>query len=126
MLLPGGPFHFVGQIAVAVKDAEAAGRWYEEVLNLSCVVDWNGIPTGMTDHKNKSNPGPQIMFVAGGLVPGDKHPVIFANDVESAHRWFSARTATVSTIENDSGGNSFFSFVDLDGNRIEVCADPQT
>jgi catechol 2,3-dioxygenase-like lactoylglutathione lyase family enzyme len=129
MLLPGGPFHFVGSISVPVKDPKAAARWYGVVLNLNCVAGWDLVPVGMTDNMDRSNPGPQIVFVNtpdGPLSPtGTKRPIIFTRDVENAHRWFSAQTSTTDPIHRDSGGNQFFTFRDLDGNQIEVCLDPE-
>jgi catechol 2,3-dioxygenase-like lactoylglutathione lyase family enzyme len=128
MFLPGGPFHFVGPITIAVKDADAAARWYEAVLNLNCVTGWDLVPIGMTDNKDRSNPGPQIVFVRipSGPLSAErmKHPIIFTRDVENAHRWFSARTSNTGPIQTDSGGNQFFTFRDLDGNYIEVCIEP--
>ena len=128
MFWPGGPFHFVGSITIPVTDAKAAARWYETVLNLNCVTGWDLVPIGMTDNKDKSNPGPQIVFVpipGGPLSPeGTKHPIIFTRDVENAHHWFSAQTDSTGPIQTDSGGNRFFTFRDIDSNTIEVCADP--
>ena len=128
MLLPGGHFHFNGPITIPVKDPKAAGRWYEVVLNMNCTVDFDMVPTGMYNPMDAANPQPQIVFSAAPEGPiatqVTKHPVIFARNIHEAHKWFSKQTSTTGSIQIDSGGNLFFVFRDLDGNRIEVCADP--
>ena len=127
MLIPGGPFHFIGPITVPVKDPNAAARWYEAVLNLNCTVGRDMVPRGMYNPTDRANPQPQIVFVPwpeGPLAPAaDEHPIIYARDIEESHRWFSAQTPTTGPIQADSGGNLFFTFRDLDGNQIEVCRD---
>jgi catechol 2,3-dioxygenase-like lactoylglutathione lyase family enzyme len=127
MLWPGGPFHFVTPISVRVKDAQAAARWYGGVLNLNCVTGWDQVPIGMTDNKNKSNPGAQIIFLpaSGGPLASEatKHPIIFTRDIDEAHLWLSKQTSSTGPIQADSSGNRFFVFRDLDENQIEVCRD---
>ena len=129
MLWPGGPFHFIGPITVPVKDPKAAARWYEGVLNLNCTVGWDMAPTGMYSPTDAANPEPQIVFVSvdAPLAPTlTKHPIIFARNIEEAHRWMTNQTATTGPLQTDSGGNRFFDFRDLDGNVIEVCQDVNT
>lgn len=129
MLLPGGPFHFNGPIAIRVKDPAATARWYEVVLNLNCLVGSDMVPTGMYNPTDAANPQPQIAFVQeprNPLAPKPAKPVIFARNIDEAHRWLSARIATTGAMQADSAGNRFFSFQDLDGNAIEVCADPKS
>jgi catechol 2,3-dioxygenase-like lactoylglutathione lyase family enzyme len=130
MLWPGGPFHFVTPISIRVKDAQAAARWYGGVLSLNCVTGWDLVPTGMTDNKNKSNPGAQIIFLPASVSPlaseATKHPIIFTRDIDEAHLWFSNQTSSTGPIQTDSAGNRFFVFRDLDENQIEVCRDPHS
>lgn len=127
MLVPGGPFHFNGPIKISVKDPKAAARWYEAVLNLNCTVGWDMVPAGMYNPTDAANPQPQIVFAQAPESPlaakATKHPIIFARDIEEAHRWFSKQTSTTGRIQADSAGNLFFDFRDLDGNVIEVCVD---
>ena len=130
MLWPGGPFHFVTPISIRVKDAQAAARRYGRVLNLNCITGWDLVPIGMTDNKNKSNPGAQIIFLPDSGSPltseATKHPIIFTHDIDETHLWFSKQTSSTGPIQPDPAGNRFFVFRDLDENQIEVCRDPQS
>jgi hypothetical protein len=84
----------------------------------------------MTDNKDKSNPGAQIIFLSasGGPLASDatKHPIVFTRDIDEAHLWFSKQTSSTGPIQTDFAGNRFFVFRDLDENQIEVCRDPQS
>jgi hypothetical protein len=47
--------------------------------------------------------------------------MLFTKNPEKALHWFSERGIAVGPMQSDSGGNQFFQFTDLDGNKIEVC-----
>jgi hypothetical protein len=54
-----------------------------------------------------------------------QHVIVYAKHLEKAHKWLLERGVPVEPITTDSGGNRLFRFYDLEGNTIEVCAEPE-
>jgi hypothetical protein len=52
--------------------------------------------------------------------PG-RPPLIFAGKLMVAREYPSSRGVNVGSLQEDSGGNHFFRFPDLEGNEFEVC-----
>jgi hypothetical protein len=53
-----------------------------------------------------------------------RHVIFFAKKLENASQWLAERGVPVEPIVSDSSGNRHFRFLELDGNKIEVCIEP--
>lgn len=126
----GTPIYIVESFSVAVENLPAAQAWYEEKL---------GMGIGPADYADDSGaPCVALQFGKGGefisLVEVDNavnggassdiEPIFFSKNVAKAREWLLSRGITPGAIQQDSGGNSFFTFQDLDENVIEVCKEP--
>ena len=121
------PFYFADNDAIEVRNLAAARKWYMEKLGLREV---------RTDREEDSGQPFADLYVSDAdiflslveLGPDTseqkRHVIFFATDLEKAHQWLVGRGITVEPITTDSGGNRLFRFLDLDGNRIEVCVEP--
>jgi len=54
----------------------------------------------------------------------ERHPILFSRNLNKTRQTLISNGIAVGLIQQDTGGNSFFEFQDLDGNRIEVCLEP--
>jgi len=117
-----GIFQELHAAVVPVRDLEASGRWYRDVLGL--------VP-------RKEVPGLLVVFGTGGdtnlclyvpiegeRTPGDPGVGSFPNwrarDVEAVHTWLLARGVRCTPVQA-GGGMKWFTFHDPDGNRFDVC-----
>jgi catechol 2,3-dioxygenase-like lactoylglutathione lyase family enzyme len=66
-----------------------------------------------------------LVELESGASAEKRHIVFFARNLEKAHQWLAGRGVAVEPTTTDSGGNRFFWFQDLEGNRIEVCIEPE-
>jgi catechol 2,3-dioxygenase-like lactoylglutathione lyase family enzyme len=125
----GRPPFFVGDnYGIDVRNLAASRDWYKEKLGLR------------EDHVRREDDsgrrfvdlkiGNDIICVSLVELPSDvsardQHVIFFTKNIEMAHRWLAERGVLVEPIENDSGGNRFFQFHDLEGNKIEMCVEPR-
>ena len=61
-----------------------------------------------------------MIELSTGAQPQPEHVIFTAENPQKTMAWMKDREITVEPITSDSGGNQFFHFLDLDGNRIEV------
>ena len=124
------PFYPGDNLAVEVRNLDAARTWYKGKLGL------RDAPKGREDDSGRPFVDLQldetlvtlIEAEPEGFDPGrrklDPHPVFFTHNVQNAHAWMEERGISVGPVSSDSGGNQVFQFQDLDGNSIEVCKEP--
>lgn len=117
-----------GEIAVGVKNLEQAIDWYN--ANFGLVEGYsnsNEATLGYAGGKGRSVI-PLVLLVripAGSTEAAVKrHPILFTRKLERARQNILANGISAGPIQEDSGGNRFFEFRDLEGNRIEVCLEP--
>lgn len=118
-----GIFTRLDTVIVRVRDLDAARAWYEKTL---------GFVAGYFDRQERL-----VIFNVGGttsltlwqLKPGERlplagtastFPIFGTDDARQTHRLLGSRAVSVDPIQ-EGGGVRFFTFRDLDGNRLEVC-----
>jgi len=121
--MPDQPlFERIDTVILRVRDYEAAADWYAESLGLRAVhtdpveglvvLPFDGHSLTLWQVKPGETLPPQ-----GTCVP---FPIFVAADVAALHAELQSRGVAVESIRN-AGGVPFFSFWDLDGNRLEAC-----
>jgi catechol 2,3-dioxygenase-like lactoylglutathione lyase family enzyme len=116
-------FSFQDSVAVDVRDLEAARRWYSEKMGLSYSstdVEEADMVLGYSDKDAYLS----LVRITGADRPNrqpGRPPIIFARKLNAAHEYLSSRGVEAGSIQQDSGGNHFFRFRDLEGNELEVC-----
>jgi len=121
-----GPlFDRIDTIILRVRDYEAAADWYAERLGLEAtytdpveglvVVAFDGHSLTLWQLK----PG-EVLPPRGTCVP---FPIFVTADVATLHAELQARGVAVEAVQQ-GGGVRFFTFWDLDGNRLEACQVP--
>lgn len=121
------PFSIADNCAVEVRNLPAAREWYREKL---------GFHEADTDREEDSGRPFTDLYISNddiflslvelepGTSPERGHVIFYAKNLEKAHQWLTGRGVAVQPTTSDSGGNRFFNFHDLEGNAIEVCAEP--
>jgi len=109
-------------IIIRVRDWEAAADWYAEKLGLKAsytdpsqgfaVVPFNEHTLTIWQLKPGEELPPQ-----GSAVP---YPILLTGDAEALQATLLAREVSVGPVE-DVEGVRYFTFWDLDGNRLEAC-----
>ena len=126
-----------GTSFVTVKDLNSAIEWYCDVLDVQKVsagtndldLDRNYAGTAVTlgypTTKGKFFPVITLIQIQPGNVfaPTEHRPILFTKDLNQIYGDLTLKQVA-GPIEQDSGGNHFFAFQDLEGNRIEVCLEP--
>ena len=121
------PFSIDDNYAIDVRDLAAARQWYEEKLGLRRAKlkreDDSGRP--FVDLQLSDTGGLlTLVELRSGAQPQHEHVIFNARNLKKTMAWLGDREIAVEPITGDSGGNEFFHFIDLDGNRIEVCVEP--
>jgi len=118
-------FSYADGVAVDVRDVGAAQLWYAEKLGLrysstevdaevgTMVLGYSAGEIFLALVKMSGQEKPDS-------VPGHP-PIIFAKKLTAAHEYLASRSVDVGPLQQDSGGNNFFRFRDLEGNELEVC-----
>jgi catechol 2,3-dioxygenase-like lactoylglutathione lyase family enzyme len=126
-----------GTSFVAVKNLDSAIEWYCDVLDVLKVsvgtndldLDRNYAGTAVTlgypTTKGKFFPVVTLTQIQPDNIfaPTEHHPILFTKDLNQIHSDLTLK-AVAGPIQQDSGGNHFFQFTDLEGNTIEVCLEP--
>lgn len=121
------PFTITENCAIDVRDLAASRQWYMQKLGLreshARESDDSGRPFAdlfaFSDEACIS-----LVELPSGAPPEKRHVIFFAKKPENAREWIMQRGISVEPIIQDSGGNRFFRFRDLEGNFIEVCLEP--
>ncbi len=120
-------FSKIDTVIMRIRRLEDAQKWYEENLGLEVgyrdakerlVVFRVGGDTGLTVYEWKTGEG-----AAPSDAPGS-FPIFYPHDLDEAHRRLSERGVRTGPIIGDGQGTRWFSFYDLDGNRLEACHYP--
>lgn len=118
------PFYLGDSISVGVRDLQRSIEWYKEKLKLQLTR----FPSEDYDALRSCDKEDE-MGVALALIPLER-PKRTSKNIRSCLRGKSKepissfRGIEVGPIQRDSGGNQFFEFYALDGNKIEVCGEP--
>jgi len=119
-------FYFGESISVGVRNLQTAIAWYQEKLRLKLTALKSEDFEALLSFGKEDDTGVALVLIPPGEtaanVPG--HPILFAKNIEKAHREFVSKGIRVGLLQSDSGGNRFFQFYDLDENIIEVCVEP--
>ena len=111
-----------------VRDIAAAQRWYADKMGFQYSSTDLGDDEGdMVLGYSAEEIFLALVKVSGGEKPNSnpRHPpIIFAKKLDAAHEYLSSRGVDVGPVQQDSGGNHFFRFRDLEGNELEVCVEP--
>ncbi len=120
-------FRKIDTVLVRVQRLEDARKWYEEKL---------GFRAGFNDEAERL-----VVFDLGGETsltiwewkPGERpagenthwsYPIFYPIDIDEVRNHLEASGVQVGSIDGDGRGTRWFSFWDLDGNRLEVCQYP--
>lgn len=115
-------FSKLDTLILRVANIGAAKNWYEEILELKPSYESNG------EHSIVIFPignGPSITLYEwqqseSHYPASSSYPIFFAEDIESVHEKLITRDVKISELQKD-GTTTFFTFYDLDGNKLEVC-----
>ncbi len=121
------PFSIADNCAIDVRNLAASREWYKEKLGLREAPDDREDDSGRPFVDLRiANDDAFISLVE--LKPGASaesgHVIFFSKSLEKARQWLAGRQVVVEPITTDSGGNRFFQFQDLEGNKIEVGIEP--
>ena len=122
------PFSIPDNTTVDVRNLSEARKWYTDKLALREANTHREDDSGRPFVDlciSKSGSWISLVELPPGVSPGSPHVVFYAKNLEKARDWLAMRGVLVDAITADSGGNRFFRFTDLDGNRIEVCVEPR-
>jgi catechol 2,3-dioxygenase-like lactoylglutathione lyase family enzyme len=119
-------FYFGDNISVGVRDLDQAVAWYTEKLGLRVTpLKSEDFDAFLSLSKNDEVGLALVAIPAGETAANvEGHPILFTKRIEACRDEFASRGIRVGPIQQDSGGNSFFQFEDVDGNSIEVCIEP--
>lgn len=114
-------FSRLDTVILRVRDLKAAQAWYAQTLELKAtyVDEAEGLAvlglegTSLTLWQLK--PGETLASIGSGT-----YPIFVVADVGAAHERLRSRGAAVDPLQTGPGVR-FFSFRDLDGNRLEAC-----
>src|ERR1700727_3625377 len=118
------PFTIPDNYAVDVRNLCAARKWYEEKLGFRKAPGDREEDSGLAFiDLSTSNEGPIFTLLErdAATTPAEYHVIFFAKNLDKARQWLIQRQVSVGSITEDSGGNRFFRFLDLDGNPLEIC-----
>jgi catechol 2,3-dioxygenase-like lactoylglutathione lyase family enzyme len=121
------PFSIADNCAIDVRNLAASREWYKETLGLREVPDDREEDSGrpFVDLRiANDNAFISLLELKPGTSAEGGHVILFAKNLEKAQQWLAGRQVFVEPITTDSGGNRFFRFQDLEGNKIEVCIEP--
>ena len=119
-------FYFGDNISVGVRDLSRAAAWYKDKLGLRLTpLKSEDFDAFLSLSKNDETGLALVTLPAGQTEANvEDHPILFTKKIAACREEFASRGITVGPIQQDSGGNSFFQFQDVDGNTIEVCVEP--
>ncbi len=121
------PFSIADNCAIDVRNLSASREWYEKTLGLREAPDDREEDSGrpFVDLRIASDDTfISLVELKPGASADNGHVIFYAKNLEKAQQWLVGREVFVEPITADSGGNRFFRFQDLEGNKIEVCIEP--
>ncbi|HWZ97128.1 MAG TPA: VOC family protein [Candidatus Dormibacteraeota bacterium] len=121
------PFSIADNCAVDVRNVAASREWYKKTLGLRDAPDVRVEDSGRTFVDlciEEDGVFISLLELKPGTSAETSHVIFFAKNLEKAQQWLVGRQVFVEPITTDSGGNRFFRFQDLEGNKIVVCVEP--
>jgi catechol 2,3-dioxygenase-like lactoylglutathione lyase family enzyme len=120
------PFYFGDNISVGVRDLNGAIAWYEKNLGLLLTPLKSDDFAAFLAFSKHDELGLALVTIPPGETTAnvEGHPILFSRKIEACRQDFASRGIQVGPLQKDSGGNSFFQFLDGEGNTIEVCVEP--
>ena len=121
------PFSIADNCAIDVRNLSASREWYEKTLGLREAPDDREEDSGrpfVDLHIASDDTFISLVELKPGASVDNRHVIFYAKNLEKAQQWLVGREVFVEPITTDSGGNRFFRFQDLEGNKIEVCIEP--
>jgi len=122
------PFSIADNCAIDVRNLSASREWYEKTLGLRAAPDDRQEDSGrpfVDLHIASDDAFISLVELKPGATADNRHVIFYAKNLEKAQQWLVGREVFVEPITTDSGGNRFFLFQDLEGNKIEVCIEPR-
>ncbi len=118
-----------GKILVGATDIRRAEAWYKDAFGLvseSQGKDPSEVYLGYSSEDSLADRLITIRSVDERQMSAlaSRHLILFTKELESVREKLAAKRVQVSEIQQDSGGNQFFSFQDSESNWIEVCIEP--
>ena len=121
-------FSYADGVAGDVHDLASAKRWYADKLGFQYS------PTELGEDEGDMALGYSAEEIFSALVKfsGNERPnkvpryppIIFRKSLRAANEHLSSRGVDLGPMEQDSTGNHFFRFRDLEGHEPEVCVEP--
>ena len=121
------PFSIADNCAVDVRNLAASREWYKKTLGLRDAPDVRVEDSGRAFADLCIEDGGvfiSLLESKPGTSAERSHIIFFAKNLEKTQQWLVGRQVFVEPITTDSGGNRFFRFQDIEGNKIEVCVEP--
>jgi catechol 2,3-dioxygenase-like lactoylglutathione lyase family enzyme len=117
------PFSVASANYVGVRDLAAAVSWYKEKFGIREVEvemdDSEGcVALGFSNDEYILALGPT------GKRTEELRPLLYAANIKKARELLNSRGANASEIAQDAQGTRYFEIRDLEGNVIEICAEP--
>jgi catechol 2,3-dioxygenase-like lactoylglutathione lyase family enzyme len=114
-------FSHIDTVIVRVRDVGRAVQWYSLTLGLAAVYSDPDEGLTVLGLKGTSLTLWQLKPHEQGTEPsGRSFPIFSVADAAAAHRHLVGHGATVEPLQ-EGPGVRFFTFSDLDGNRLEAC-----
>lgn len=114
----------VGSVFIPVTDLKKAKKWYEELLDVRLIDEWEGgagfyFPTCQTQLGlvQVEKPQPSEFTIKGNKK--NSYYNFLVDDIDKAYSHFNRNGVKTSEIE-EFGGMKFFDFIDPDGNPFSV------
>jgi catechol 2,3-dioxygenase-like lactoylglutathione lyase family enzyme len=121
------PFTIAGDGVIDVRNLSAARQWYQDKLGLREAKhrrqDDSGRPF-VDLHAPFDDTFLTLLELPPGATPENNHVIFFAKNLDKTHEWLKSRGVAEGQPTTNSGGNRLFDFHDLEGNKIEVSAEP--
>jgi catechol 2,3-dioxygenase-like lactoylglutathione lyase family enzyme len=114
-------FSHIDTVIVRVRDMSRAVQWYSRTLGLAAVYSDPAEGLTVLGLQGTSLTLWQLKPHEDGAEPsGRSFPIFAVADAAAAHHHLVGHGATVEPLQ-EGHGVRFFTFRDLDGNRLEAC-----
>jgi hypothetical protein len=114
---------YSGSIAVGAQDPCTVPLWYEMNSGLTRDGEGPGDEEGVVVRGFWGGCTIWLAHVPAGQKFVGERPILLTNDLEESYAELQAKQVKVTPIQEDSAGNRFFRFYDLDENLVEVCSE---
>jgi len=114
-------FKRIDTVFIRVKNLEKASEWYESIMGFK--ITWKDMSGGYVSFAIGETALTLSRIPEGTELKVSEAPLFnfYVSNVNEAHEYLTEKGIEVSEITVD-GDVSWFSFKDLDGNKLEVCS----